>query len=120
MKLFKKFQFEAAHSLPRVPAGHKCARLHGHGFQVELEIDGPVDPRTGWVMDYAEISTLFSPLLAQLDHRCLNEIDGLENPTSENLAIWIWKRLKPKCEMLSGVSISETCTSRCEYRGEDS
>jgi len=118
MRLVKSFQFEAAHRLPNVPEGHKCARLHGHSFHVEIEIEGPVDPGMGWVMDYADLSALVKPILAELDHDYLNEIEGLENPTSENLAIWIWERLKPGCAWLSRITIAETCTSRCEYRGE--
>ncbi len=120
MKLFKKFRFEAAHSLPQVPPDHQCARLHGHSFTVEVEIEGPLDPVMGWVMDYAEITAFFQPVLDELDHRCLNEIQGLENPTSENLAVWIWDRLKPRCDRLAAVIVAETCTARCEYRGEES
>lgn len=117
MKLIKTFRFEAAHRLPRVPEGHKCARMHGHGFEVEIEVEGPLDPEMGWVMDYADISAAVKPLISALDHHCLNDIEGLENPTSENLALWIWERLKPACPLLSRVAIAETCTARCEYRG---
>src|SRR5438270_11517710 len=90
MELFKEFTFEAAHRLPYVPADHKCARLHGHSYRVELHASGPVDPQSGWIMDFAEIKSAFKPLLARLDHYYLNEIEGLENPTSQNLAAWIW------------------------------
>ena len=117
VELRKTFQFEAAHKLPNVPADHKCARLHGHSFRVEVVVSGECDPRLGWLMDYADISEAFKPLLDRLDHYYLNEIPGLENPTSENLARWIWDRLKPKVPLLSEVMVAETCVSRCVYRG---
>lgn len=111
------FQFEAAHLLPRLPRSHKCRRLHGHSFQVEIVIDGPCDPKLGWVIDYADITEAFKPLWEQLDHNYLNKVRGLENPTSENIAIWIWDRLKPKLPGLTEVAVAETCTARCVYRG---
>jgi 6-pyruvoyltetrahydropterin/6-carboxytetrahydropterin synthase len=117
-ELRKTFQFEAAHLLPKLPRGHKCRRLHGHSFQVEIVVAGAVDPKLGWVMDYADISAAFKPLWRRLDHRYLNEISGLENPTSELLAAWIWRRLKPKLPLLKEVVVAETCTARCVYRGE--
>lgn len=115
--LFKEFQFEAAHHLPSVPAGHKCGRLHGHSFLVRLEITGEVDAHTGWVMDFAELKAAFKPLYERLDHHYLNEIAGLENPTSEVLAKWIWDRMKPQLPELSAVMIKETCTAGCVYKG---
>ncbi|MGY6554888.1 MAG: 6-carboxytetrahydropterin synthase QueD [Wenzhouxiangella sp.] len=118
MELFKVFQIEAAHFLPHVPEGHKCRRLHGHSFQIEIHVSGPLDEHLGWVMDFADIKQAFEPLYRQLDHYCLNDIPGLENPTSENLARWIWQRLKPELPALSQVVIRETCTSGCIYRGE--
>jgi 6-pyruvoyltetrahydropterin/6-carboxytetrahydropterin synthase len=117
MELFKVFQIEAAHRLPHVPVGHKCARIHGHSFRIEIHVEGPVDPQLGWVMDYAEIKSAFAPLFDALDHRYLNEIAGLENPTSERLAQWIWQQLKPNLPALSEVVVHETCTSGCRYRG---
>ncbi len=117
MLIHKQFRFEAAHRLPNVPAGHKCARLHGHSFRVEIHVSGDVDPHTGWVMDFAEIKAAFEPLYRQLDHHYLNEVDGLDNPTSERLAAWIWARLKPALPLLSEVVVHETCTSGCRYRG---
>ncbi len=119
MELFKEFTFEAAHRLPNVPAGHKCSRLHGHSFRVELHVRGEVDPLTGWVMDFGDIKQAFQPLYDCLDHYYLNEIEGLENPTSENLATWIWVRLRPNLPSLSRVVVRETCTSGCVYAGED-
>lgn len=119
MHLFKEFSFEAAHRLPGVPADHKCARLHGHSFHVRVTVAGPVGPQTGWVMDFADLKAAFAPLLDALDHRYLNDIPGLENPTSEVLAIWIWRRLSNNLPGLSEVEVRETCTSGCIYRGTD-
>ena len=109
MKIFRSFTIEAAHRLPNVPAGHKCARLHGHSFRIELELDGAVDAHTGWVMDFADVKIAFQPTFDRLDHHYLNEIAGLENPTSENLARWIWKEIKPALPQLSKVTVHETC-----------
>lgn len=117
MTIFKVFTFEAAHRLPNAPADHKCARLHGHSFRVAVYVDGPVHPNQGWVMDFSDIKQAFQPLYDQLDHRYLNEIAGLENPTSEILARWIWMRLKPSLPGLSKIVIRETCTSGCMYQG---
>jgi 6-pyruvoyltetrahydropterin/6-carboxytetrahydropterin synthase len=116
MEIFREFTFEAAHRLPRVPEGHKCARLHGHSYRVEIRVEGPVSEGAGWVMDFGDIKTAWAPLADQLDHRYLNEVDGLENPTSENLAAWIWDRLHGSLP-LSCVTVRETCTSGCTYRG---
>lgn len=116
MELFKEFTFEAAHRLPYVPDGHKCARLHGHSFHVRITIRGPVSARLGWVMDFSDLKAAWQPLDEILDHRYLNDIDGLENPTSEVLAHWIWRRLVDSLPLLS-VEIRETCTSGCIYRG---
>lgn len=118
MEIFKVFTFEAAHRLPNVPAGHKCARLHGHSFQVEVRVSGPIDPQSGWVMDFADIKDAFAPIYDQLDHNYLNEIPGLENPTSEVLARWIWDRLIKTLPALSRIVVYETCTSGCSYDGQ--
>src|SRR2546425_384545 len=104
-EIVKEVTFEAAHRLPRVPAGHKCARLHGHSFRVEIRVAGDVDPELGWVLDFDAVKAAFDPLHAALDHRYLNEIEGLENPTSENLARWIWDRLAPRLAGLSEVTV---------------
>lgn len=117
MDVFKEFTFEAAHQLPNVPADHKCHRLHGHSFRVEVHVSGQVGTESGWVVDFAEIKAAFEPLKKQLDHHFLNEIDGLENPTSENLARWIWRRLELGLLGLSKVVVRETCTTGCVYRG---
>ena len=118
VEIFKEFSFEAAHRLPQVPAGHKCARLHGHSFRVAVHVEGPVDSRTGWIRDFGDLSCAMKPVLDCLDHYYLNEIDGLDNPTSEVLAGWIWDRLQPALPDLSQVVVRETCTSGCIYRGE--
>jgi 6-pyruvoyltetrahydropterin/6-carboxytetrahydropterin synthase len=117
LELRKTFQFEAAHLLPNLPENHKCRRLHGHSFKAEIVVAGECDARLGWVMDYAEITAAFKPLWEQLDHRYLNEVPGLENPTSENVAVWIWERLKPALPLLVEVVVAETCTAQCVYRG---
>lgn len=117
MDIFRVFQIEAAHRLPNVPDGHKCARLHGHSFRIEIHVSGPVGADTGWVMDFADLRQAFQPLFDQLDHRYLNEVDGLENPTSENLARWIWQRLAADLPQLSRVVVQETCNAGCVYTG---
>jgi len=117
MEIFKEFTFEAAHKLPNVPEGHKCARLHGHSFMVRIAVEGPVGDQSGWVMDFGDIKKAFKPIWNQLDHYYLNDIAGLENPTSENLAVWIWAKLKPVLPELSRIEIRETCTSGCSYSG---
>jgi len=118
MEIFELFSIEAAHWLPNVPGGHKCRRMHGHSFQIEVHVAGPVDPVLGWVMDFAEIKLAFAPVEERIDHRCLNDVAGLENPTSENLARWIWAELRPALPLLSKVVVRETCTSGCVYSGE--
>lgn len=117
MDIFKVFRIEAAHRLPRVPPGHKCARLHGHSFEIEVHLEGPVGEDSGWVADFADIGAAFAPLHEQLDHRYLNDVDGLDNPTSENLARWIWTALAPRLPLLSRIVVRETCTSGCVYDG---
>jgi 6-pyruvoyltetrahydropterin/6-carboxytetrahydropterin synthase len=118
MELRKTFQFEAAHRLPGLPENHKCWRLHGHSFQVTIIVAGECDPKMGWVMDYADITRAFKPFWEQLDHHYLNEIPGMENPTSEIIASWIWEHLKPRLPLLTGIEVAETCTARCLYLGE--
>ncbi len=117
-EIFREFTFEAAHRLPNVPEGHKCARLHGHSYRIEVRVEGEVGDRSGWVIDFADISAAFKPLHAVLDHNYLNEVPGLDNPTSENLAKWIWDRLIPDLGGLQEVIVRETCASGCSYRGD--
>lgn len=119
MEICKEFGFESAHRLPNVAEDHKCARLHGHSFRVEVHVRGEVDPAMGWVMDFAEIGDACEPIRESLDHRYLNEIEGLENPTSEVLAAWIWERLDETLPGLCAVVVRETCTTACTYRGAD-
>lgn len=115
--IFKEFTFESAHRLPNVPSGHKCGRLHGHSYRCEVHLKGDVDRETGWVRDFADIKEAFEPLQHVLDHNYLNEVEGLANPTSENLTRWIWERLELKLPQLHRVVIRETCTSGCVYEG---
>ena len=117
VRLIHEYRFEAAHRLPKVPPGHKCSRLHGHSFKVELAISGPVNPDTGWLIDFSDLSDAWKPMFDVLDHHYLNEVPGLENPTSEILAKWLWDRLKPTLPILEQVTLWETCEARCEYRG---
>ncbi|MCD0419107.1 MAG: 6-carboxytetrahydropterin synthase QueD [Rhodopseudomonas sp.] len=119
MKITQAFRFEAAHYLPKVPETHRCKRMHGHSYRVELQLSGPVNPDTGFVLDFFEIEAVFGPLLKRLDHYCLNDIEGLENPTAENIAVWIWRRTKPELPQLSGVRVYETSDCWADYAGED-
>ncbi|MDB9830115.1 6-carboxytetrahydropterin synthase QueD [Gammaproteobacteria bacterium] len=116
MIIFKEFTFEAAHKLPLVPENHKCSNLHGHSFKVRISVDGPIN-EMGWVMDFSELKQICSPHISELDHSYLNEIVGLENPTSENIAIWLWNRLIGPLQNLSTITVMETCNSGCEYSG---
>jgi 6-pyruvoyltetrahydropterin/6-carboxytetrahydropterin synthase len=118
-EIFREFTFEAAHRLPNVPPDHKCSRLHGHSYRVAVHVTGPVDPQFGWVVDFGEIKAAFAPIERCLDHYYLNEIEGLENPTSEAIAVWIWERPQPRLTGLSAVTVRETCTSGCTYRGHE-
>jgi len=117
VELAKGFSFEAAHYLPNVPEGHKCRRMHGHSFRGEVVVRGEIDPNTGWLIDFADLKRSVDPIVAGLDHYLLNEIEGLENPTSELLARWIWNQLAPQVPGLYCITIEETCTTRCRYFG---
>jgi 6-pyruvoyltetrahydropterin/6-carboxytetrahydropterin synthase len=119
MEIYKEFTIEVAHWLPNVEAGHKCGRLHGHSIKIIISVKNKVCKETGWVRDFADIKNVFKPLYEKLDHNCLNHIEGLENPTSENLCYWIWSMLKPELTDLSKVEVCETCTSGCIYLGPD-
>lgn len=118
MKISQAFRFEAAHYLPHVPDTHRCRRLHGHSYRVEIQLDGPVDPRTGFVVDFFDLEQAFADIVGTLDHRCLNEIEGLANPTAENIAVWIWDRLKARLRLISGVRVYETADCWAEYDGQ--
>lgn len=115
--LVRELHFEAAHRLPHVPPGHKCARMHGHSYKVELSVSGIVNPETGWLIDFAEIDRVWTPVHQLLDHNCLNDIAGLENPTSENLARWLWDCIRPQLPGLTRVTVYEIADARCEYEG---
>ena len=117
MRIFKAFSIEAAHYLPNLPEAHKCRRLHGHSFRVEIHVSGDVGAGSGWVVDFAFIKEAFRPLYEQLDHRCLNDVAGLENPTSENIARWIWERLAPSLPGLCRIVVQETASAGCVYDG---
>jgi 6-pyruvoyltetrahydropterin/6-carboxytetrahydropterin synthase len=117
MKIMQAFTFEAAHRLPRVKETHPCYRLHGHSYRVELRLDGPLNPETGFLIDFFEIEEAFGPLLKQLDHYCLNDIPGLENPTAENIAAWIWERIAGALPSLAAVRVFETPDCWAEYDG---
>lgn len=119
MQIFNRFSLEAARRLPHLPAEHLCSRLHGHSFQVEVHVTGPLDASLGWVIDFADIQRVWQSVHAALDHRYLNDVAGLENPTSEHLARWIWRHLQPTLPQLCRITVKETCTSGCTYDGQD-
>lgn len=118
MEIFKEFNIEAAHRLPNVPSNHKCFRLHGHSYKIEIHVSGQAAEETGWIIDFSEIKDAFQPIFDELDHNYLNEVEGLSNPTSENLAVWIWNRVIKTLPNLSKVVVRETCTSGCIYTGD--
>mgnify|MGYP000061167903 FL=1 len=118
MEIFKKFTFDSAHFLPYVPEDHKCRRMHGHTYIVRLYIKGELDPKLGWVADFGDVKRIWKPIEERLDHRTLNDIPGLENPTAENLAIWIWRQVKPNLPLLSRVEVCENPNSGVIYQGE--
>ncbi|WP_084508335.1 6-carboxytetrahydropterin synthase QueD [Mesorhizobium sp. WSM3224] len=117
MKITQAFTFEAAHRLPQVPESHRCHRMHGHSYRVDLRLEGPVDRETGFVVDFFDVEAAFAPLLQCLDHHCLNEVEGLANPTAENIAIWIWDRIKPLLPQIASVIVWETPQCGAEYEG---
>ncbi|TNE56559.1 MAG: 6-carboxytetrahydropterin synthase QueD [Bacteroidetes bacterium] len=120
MVIFKEFTFDAAHHLPEVPEGHKCGKLHGHTYRLRLYLEGPVDKKMGWVVDFSVVKAAWKPLEDQLDHHYLNDIEGLENPTVECMIRWIWDQLKPALPLLSRLELYETPTAGAIYQGEDS
>lgn len=120
IELAREYRFEAAHRLPRLPPTHKCHRLHGHSFRFEVVLEGEVDDRTGFLIDFGDVNKVLQPIVDRLDHYLLNEIEGLENPTSEVLAAWLWRRIQPALPigLLRAVTVAETCDARCTYRGQ--
>ena len=117
IELAREYRFEAAHRLPRLPASHKCFRLHGHSFRFEVVIEGEVDESTGFLIDFGDVDNLVQPIVDRLDHYYLNEVEGLDNPTSEVLAAWLWRRIQPLLPILTAITVAETCDARCTYRG---
>lgn len=116
-ELVRDYRFEAAHQLPRVKPGHKCARMHGHSYRVAVRLEGAIDPETGWLIDFADIDDVVEPVIGALDHRVLNDIEGLDNPTCEWLAVWLWDRIAPGLPGLAAIEVAETQDSRCVYTG---
>lgn len=117
MIIFKKFTFDAAHFLSKVPKTHKCSEIHGHTYTLTVFLEGEPDKKIGWVMDFADIKKNVEPVVKMLDHKFLNKIKGLENPTCELLAVWIWKRIKPSLPLLRKIELNETPTSGVIYEG---
>lgn len=117
VEIFKEFTIDCAHSLPNVPEGHKCKNVHGHTYKIRIVAEGPLHPELGWVMDFTDLKAAFQPLKEVLDHRYLNDIEGLENPTAEHLAVWIWRKLAVSVAGLKEIWVFETPSSGCVYRG---
>lgn len=117
VELTREYRFEAAHRLPRLPETHKCWRLHGHSFRFEVALAGPVDEHTGFFIDFGDVDLVVLPIVARLDHYYLNEVEGLENPTSEVLCGWLWRQIQPGLPQLTSITVAETCDARCTYRG---
>lgn len=117
MEIYREFKFDAAHKLPNLPGGHRCGNLHGHTFRVFIHIEGAVGTETGWVKDYGDIKSICAPQIDMLDHEYLNEIAGLENPTSENIALWLWEKIKPSLPELTMIEIKETDSTGCRFSG---
>jgi len=117
MIIYKQFTFDSAHFLPNVPEGHKCREMHGHTYLLTLYAEGPVKNPEGWVMDFGDIKNIMRPIIDILDHHLLNDIPGLENPTAELLAIWLWNKVKPWMPMLKRIELKETPTSGVSYEG---
>ncbi|MEM8758506.1 MAG: 6-carboxytetrahydropterin synthase QueD [Planctomycetota bacterium] len=118
MEVFREFTFDAAHRLDHLPAGHKCARVHGHTYRLRVSASGPLDPKIGWIVDFAEIKALTHEVLEPLDHHLLNEVPGLEQPTTERIAVWLWDRLKPALPGLTRIELWENANSGVVYAGE--
>lgn len=119
VELTKSYTFEAAHRLPAVPPGHKCFRMHGHSYRVDFTVAGEIDETTGWLIDFGEVTAVVEPVLkSELDHRCLNDVPGLENPTAEMLCRWLWRKFQPRLGVLDSITVHETCAARCTYRGD--
>ena len=118
MEIYKEFAFDSAHFLPNVPEGHKCKNMHGHTYRLRVCIQGEPDPQLGWLMDFKELKDIVGQTIDQLDHKLINDIPGLQNPTAENITIWIWQQIQPKLPMLSKIDLYETPTTGVIYNGK--
>jgi 6-pyruvoyltetrahydropterin/6-carboxytetrahydropterin synthase len=118
MEIYKEFSFDSAHFLPNVPVGHKCREMHGHTYRLKVFIKGGLDPNLGWIMDFKDLKDALIPVIDQLDHKLINNIGGLENPTAENITVWIWQQIKPSLPLLSRIELYETPTTGVIYAGE--
>ena len=118
MEIYKEFSFDSAHFLPNVPEGHKCKNMHGHTYRLRVYVEGTPDPHLGWIMDFKDLKDALSGVIDLLDHKLINDIPGLENPTAENITIWIWKQVQPLLPQLSKIEMYETPTTGVIYRGE--
>jgi 6-pyruvoyltetrahydropterin/6-carboxytetrahydropterin synthase len=118
VRLIKEFRFEASHRLAHLSSDHPCYRLHGHSYRVEVEVYGEVDQATGFLVDYGDIKRIVKPIIAQLDHCHLNDIDGMQTTSAEHIVYWTWNQLKPQLPLLSRVILHETDSTSCEYCGE--
>lgn len=117
MEIYKEFSFDSAHYLPNVPEGHKCKNMHGHTYRLRVYVQGEPHPHYGWIMDFKELKDAVGKVIDELDHRIINEIPGLQNPTAENITIWIWNQVKPLIPQLSKLELHETPTTGVIYTG---
>ena len=118
MEIYKEFSFDSAHFLPFVPDGHKCKQMHGHTYRLRVVLSGETHPTLGWIMDFKELKDAVSPVIDQLDHKLINDVKGLENPTAENITVWIWKQIKPSLPLLTRIELYETPTTGVIFNGE--
>ena len=118
MHIFKTFTFDSAHSLPNVPDGHKCKEIHGHTYRLTIYLEGELEKDLNWVIDFADLKNAINPILEIVDHKLLNKIEGLENPTCEMIAKWLWNKIKAQVPLLSKVELHETPTSGAIYKGK--
>lgn len=112
IELQKTWHFESARRLTGLPPDHRCARLHGSSFTVEVTVEAPMDPVTGWAVDFDVMEREWAIVHAQLDHRLLNEVPGLENPTTEHIAFWLLERLKFEGATVRKVAVAELPTAK--------
>ncbi len=118
LEVFREFTFDAAHRLENLPEGHKCARMHGHTYRLRVHVGGSIDERVGWIVDFAEVKRLTNEVIGELDHRVLNEVQGLEQPTTERIVVWIWDRLRERLPGLARLELWENANSGVAYSGE--